>query len=65
MNESRYDLINGKVIYPTMAEIQHEEYMTATLLQSLGHCDFACHYVEPYGWVPEADCPVHDRNYNE
>jgi len=20
-----------------------------------------CGYVEPYGFVPEADCPVHDR----
>ena len=25
-----------------------------------GPCDFACGYVEPYGFVPEAGCPVHD-----
>ena len=23
-------------------------------------CDNACAWVEPYGWVPEAGCPVHD-----
>jgi hypothetical protein len=23
-------------------------------------CDFACGYTKPYGWVPEAGCPVHD-----
>lgn len=21
---------------------------------------YACNVVEPYGWVPEADCPLHD-----
>jgi hypothetical protein len=26
-----------------------------------GDCGHACDHVEPYGWVPEADCPVHDR----
>ena len=25
-----------------------------------GPCDFACGYAEPYGFVPEAGCPVHD-----
>lgn len=23
-------------------------------------CSYACGYVEPYGWVPEAGCPIHD-----
>lgn len=23
-------------------------------------CDFACGYTEPFGFVPEAGCPVHD-----
>lgn len=23
-------------------------------------CDFGCGYTEPFGFVPEADCPVHD-----
>lgn len=23
-------------------------------------CDHACEFTQPYGWVPEADCPVHD-----
>ena len=25
-------------------------------------CDNNCHYTEKYGFVPEADCPVHDIN---
>lgn len=25
-----------------------------------GDCGCACAYIEPYGWVPEAECPVHD-----
>lgn len=25
-----------------------------------GQCDFSCGSVEPYGFVPEAGCPVHD-----
>lgn len=25
-----------------------------------GDCGNACDHVEPYGWVPEAGCPVHD-----
>ena len=24
-------------------------------------CDNECHYHPVYGFVPEADCPVHDR----
>ena len=24
-------------------------------------CDMACGYTEPYGFVPEADCPIHDK----
>ena len=26
-----------------------------------GDCGMACGYVTPYGWVPEAGCPIHDR----
>ena len=26
-----------------------------------GDCGNACEVVEPYGFIPEADCPVHDR----
>lgn len=25
-----------------------------------GNCGLACDWVEPYGFVPEADCPIHD-----
>lgn len=23
-------------------------------------CDHECAWVKPYGWVPEAGCPIHD-----
>ena len=23
-------------------------------------CDYGCHFTEPYGFVPQADCPIHD-----
>jgi hypothetical protein len=59
--DSRYNLITGAITVPTKAELQQEEYMTAVLKQQLGECDCACRYTEPFGWVPEADCPVHDR----
>lgn len=26
-----------------------------------GNCGNACGFILPYGWVPEADCPIHDR----
>lgn len=60
MIDIRYDLHTGQAKIPTRYETQHEEYMTATLRQSLGECDHECHYTEPYGWVPECGCPVHD-----
>lgn len=24
-------------------------------------CDFGCGFTEPYGFVPEAGCPIHDK----
>jgi hypothetical protein len=36
------------------------DFMRATD-PSLGECGFACDWTPPYGFVPEADCPVHDR----
>jgi hypothetical protein len=26
-----------------------------------GNCGFICGYTEPYGFVPEAGCPIHDE----
>lgn len=26
----------------------------------VSECGWACHFHPTYGWVPEADCPVHD-----
>ena len=60
MNDSRLDLIVGQSFSPDKQQKQHEEYMTATLMQSLGGCDLACSYIEPYGWVPECGCSIHD-----
>lgn len=28
----------------------------------LDDCGYMCQYVEPYGFVPEVGCPVHDRS---
>lgn len=25
-------------------------------------CWNGCDWVQPYGWVPEADCPIHDSS---
>ena len=30
-------------------------------LMRLCDCDYNCSYTEPYGFVPEAGCPVHDH----
>ena len=60
MRDQRLNLLTGEVTFPTDSELQHEEYMTALIKMSLGDCDRECRYTEPYGWVPEADCPVHD-----
>ncbi len=32
----------------------------ASMICDCGKCGNACAYVEPYGWVPECGCPVHD-----
>ena len=24
-------------------------------------CDYGCDWVSPYGFVPEAGCPIHDK----
>jgi len=26
-----------------------------------GDCGYGCDFVKPYGFVPEAECPVHDH----
>lgn len=61
MREWRFDLISGRLEFPSDAEIAHEDRMTELTKKRLGDCDYACRYTEPYGWVPEADCPVHDK----
>ncbi len=32
------------------------------LIDAKGDCGYICEYVEPYGFVPECGCPVHDGN---
>ena len=31
-----------------------------TIIGKKWNCNCECHYQEPYGFVPEADCPIHD-----
>jgi len=59
-NSSRYDLVTGKVTVVTTRELQHEEQMTTMIKHDIGTCDYECRYTEPYGWVPECGCTVHD-----
>lgn len=28
-------------------------------------CGYACDWVYPYGFVPEAGCPIHDKDESE
>jgi len=28
-------------------------------------CDYYCRWVYPYGFVPEAGCPIHDKDENK
>jgi len=34
------------------------------LTKRAADCGYACGYQEPYGFVPEAGCPVHDVPHN-
>jgi hypothetical protein len=60
MEEFRLNLITGRIELPTDAELAHEERMTELTKKRLGKCDCACRYTEPFGWVPECGCPIHD-----
>ena len=43
---------NKREFYITLRQLQH-------ILDQSCPCD--CGYQEPYGFVPEADCPIHDN----
>lgn len=58
--DSRLDLITGEITAPSDDELAWEEHMTAKFKKQLGDCDGICRYTEPYGWVPECGCPIHD-----
>lgn len=46
---------------PDQFDAMAEEIVTQhDLTDEVSECGFACAFVEPYGWVPEADCPIHD-----
>jgi len=56
----RENLASGKISINTNAEQKNQELMTSEYKAKLGDCDNECAWVEPYGWIPEAGCPVHD-----
>jgi len=60
MPTSILNLITGELSTLSPEEEAYEEHMTSEFKKRLGECDCACRYSEPYGWVPEAGCPVHD-----
>lgn len=41
-----------------LLEAQREHFKR--LKAPIFDCGHACEYVKPYGWVPEAGCPIHD-----
>lgn len=54
------NLIAGTVHWTTPERDRFEERKTLEIKRRLGECENACRYDVDYGWVPEADCPVHD-----
>jgi hypothetical protein len=60
MATSVLNLITGELSTLSADQEAYEDHMTAEMKKRLGECDRACRYSEPYGWVPEADCPIHD-----
>ncbi len=54
------NLITGQVEWTTPERDRFEERKTSEFMARLGKCENACRYDVVFGWVPEADCPVHD-----
>lgn len=48
--------------FDTMAE---ELVQLASPLDDVCEAGYECHFHEVYGFVPEADCPVHDAPLDE
>ena len=44
-------------------EVEETNEQLADLIQQelVGDCACECHFQMPYGFVPEADCPIHDK----
>lgn len=40
--------------------IQIEPIDQFEMCHSIYDCKYECHYAKPYGFVPEAGCPIHD-----
>lgn len=61
-----YDRIEGEYVacsHCTVRTIGYGDPAEAIAVWNARYqeCGNACGYQEPYGFVPEADCPVHDR----
>jgi len=64
-------LLNDRTILTWKAPLRHRIYLRlmwpiwrlkARIRFALtGDCGFMCEHVEPYGFVPECGCPIHDR----
>lgn len=53
--DNGFDLIAGKpAAYPV-------DGLKTFVIQAQSPCDYLCEWVEPYGFVPECGCPVHDN----
>lgn len=51
----RWNVLKARVLWPYWA-VRDWHYMFFE-----PKCGFECGWVYPYGFVPEAGCPVHDR----
>jgi hypothetical protein len=41
-------------------DINRKDGVYRNIYDDMAECEYACQVVAPYGFVPEAGCPVHD-----
>jgi len=53
--------------YTTDHDLQSYDYIADGISYTPGtaKCGYDCHLTEKYGFVPEADCPIHDSKIDK
>ena len=54
------NLVTGQIKVLTTDEQFKRDFYTTVFKGLFGDCDCVCAWDSVFGWVPEADCPVHD-----